>query len=992
MRVLVYDQPMECVLCAVLSCMPGFYSSGCSAGSTQDASCLRCTGGAVVGQFVWTRGCEFECASDFHRVNGTLCMPCSRPRCGVGFYASECSDSSDTVCLACAPPVAGPLNWTGGCEWECADGYYLSDEGCVPCTVPACFPGFRPIACTRTTDTVCVACEAPGGDQGGYVWSETGVCETRCVDGYYRTSTTCVRCSPRVCAAGSYLVGCNATTDSRCASCATPAGDFVWSAGCSFTCASGWRNGASQCSPCSSPVCAAGFYASVCTRTSDSACLPCTGGGGVAGSFVWTAGCGYSCAAGFYRNHSACARCTAPVCAAGTQLQPCTATSDAMCLGCSGVQPTGRVVWGGGTDGCGFSCASGAYRSGNDCIDCTTPWCAPGTRVGQCLAMADAGCEACAPPLLGEEGSFFWTGDGECAFDCADGFFMTRLNDQAFCARCSVDGCGPGSHRVGCSPASDAVCEACHDISDPGGVVWTQGCEFLCDVGFYLADSACRACSAPQCAPGFVLSACNATFDAQCSGCTLSSYAGVRWTTPGSCAFVCDTGFYRSGGLCLRCSQPQCEPGTRLMACSVSSDAVCVGCDAPSAGGYAWRVGCEFDCLDGYFRQGGVCWPCTTTLQCPPGSYQQTCTLWEDARCVGCDNYHYGYGANWTIGCEFGCIGGFFMAGASCDPCSDPLICPVNAHAIGCNVTHDTVCVECVSPGEAGSFVWIDSPERQCQFVCNTGFYVPPDSAVICTPIPPPETMAFVVVSTALAMNNTVEVVCDDLETLLQALSDAVSLVMAGNESTDLIFITNVTAFNDQPCVANVCPQCGGVFNLSSLLPPPASSNRRRLLSSGVSLTTVSTSTTPVVNNNIQSAAPPPEQFQSALIVSLASVAPTLVPAGIVAQVSSVLVPTATPVPARWIYDDRSIQWINAGVSLGALTVLTVVVFVVVCFELGREQAPPQRVVVVETAKPQPVEKLKRIDIPIIGERRLPHRPHRRSRSRSGDEDKQNDV
>jgi hypothetical protein len=258
--------------------------------------------------------------------------------------------------------------------------------------------------------------------------------------------------------------------------------------------------------------------------------------------------------------------------------------------------------------------------------------------------------------------------------------------------------------------------------------------------------------------------------------------------------------------------------------------------------------------------------------------------------------------------------------------------------AIGCNATHDTICMDCVPPGEAGSFTWIDGPERQCQFVCNDGFYVPPDSAIICTPIPPPEPLAFVVVSTALAMNNTVDVVCDDLDTLLQALSDAMSLVMGGNESTGLTFITNVTAFNDQPCVANVCPQCGGFFKLSSLLVAPPS-NRRRLLSSGVSLTTVSTSTAPVVHAVVQSA-PPPEQFQSALVVSLASVAPMLMPAEIVAQVSSVPVPIATPPPPRWIYDDRSILWINAGVSMGALTLATVAVFVIVCVELARERAP----------------------------------------------------
>jgi hypothetical protein len=120
---------MECVLCTMLSCMPGFYSSGCGAGSTRDASCVPCMGGAAVGPFDWVRGCEYVCSEGFYRVNGTMCMPCSRPVCSAGFYASECLDSADVVCLPFAtlssvavpvvvtPPPVLAIYDEGGMQW-----------------------------------------------------------------------------------------------------------------------------------------------------------------------------------------------------------------------------------------------------------------------------------------------------------------------------------------------------------------------------------------------------------------------------------------------------------------------------------------------------------------------------------------------------------------------------------------------------------------------------------------------------------------------------------------------------------------------------------------------------------------------------------------------------------------------------------------------------------------------------------------------------------
>lgn len=925
--------------------MPGYHSSGCIAGSIRDAACVQCMGGAAVGPFDWARECEYTCSSGFYRVNDTLCMQCSSPACSAGFYASECLDSADVVCLPCATPANGPVNWTGGCEWECADGYFLSDSGeCVPCTVPVCFPGFRPVACSRTGDAYCAACDVPGGDPGGYVWSEFGgVCGLECTGGFYfgAAEDGCIRCSSsRACVQGTYLVACNTTADSRCADCPAPAGAFAWGdAACTFSCVGGWRSGLSQCSRCSSPVCGAGSYASACTQLSDAVCLPCQEKPGEVASFVWTAGCSYACAVGFFRDNSSCVQCSTPACVGGTMRQTCTATSDARCIGCGSVQPEGRVVWDskGSADGCGYSCAAGSYMSGVDCVDCTTPWCAPGWRPGQCSTTADAQCEACGAPWGLADGSYVWTGDGVCSFDCADGFYMQQ--DLSSCLPCSTDGCEPGFYRTGCSPAADAVCGACQYGGSVGGVVWTIGCEFVCGAGYYHSRTlgGCTACTRQLCAPGWLLSACNATSDAVCSLCALPlSTSGVNWSQGGvSCAFACKFGFYRSGDQCLACSQPQCAPGSRLLPCTSTADAVCAGCEVAVTGGFRWSYGCQFECMGGYFREENACVLCSDELDCPPGYIQQSCTLYDDARCVGCGNTYYGTGASWSAGCDFVCVDGFFMAGPSCAPCSDPVACNLGSYPIKCNASHDFACSDCAAPGEPGSFTWSDNANTTCQSTCCTGFYRPADSSdASCIPTPPPteqEPLVFVVVSTALAMNNTVDTVCAQLGTLLLALSEAVNLVLRGNES-GLCFVTNVTAFDAVPCADNVCPQCNG----SSL----AGGRRRILQAGGVSLSTVSTSTAPILQTSVFTAvqsAPSAEQFQSALVVSLASIAPSLNPSGVVAAVSSVAVPLVTPSPRLAIYDEGGVQWAVPGVVTCVLLLVVVGLGVLVGAELRRE-------------------------------------------------------
>ena len=161
---------MHCAVCALLSCVPGYYSSGCMAGSTRDAVCLQCMNRPAVGMFEWRKGCAYLCANGYHRVNNTMCMPCTEKQCSPGFKSSGCSDSSDAMCTPC-PPV-GHATWTTGCNFVCENGFVLnSTRGCVPC-------------------------DAPGSD-GTYVWTGSN-CSFSCL---YNSSGTnpsapCLAVSP----------------------------------------------------------------------------------------------------------------------------------------------------------------------------------------------------------------------------------------------------------------------------------------------------------------------------------------------------------------------------------------------------------------------------------------------------------------------------------------------------------------------------------------------------------------------------------------------------------------------------------------------------------------------------------------------------------------------------------------------------------------------------------------------------------------------------
>ena len=918
-----------CLLCSVLSCVPGFYSSGCAVGSVHDAACLPCEDGPSHGRFDWVSGCDYTCAAGYYYQNASVCAPCSVLHCEPGYFASKCTPTNNSACWQCDPPMSDLLafNWTAGCDWVCNAGYYyLPEEGvCAPCSVPFCFAGFYATECTMYGgDSFCAACAQPSG---AFVWA--GGCEFVCQAGSYLIEGGCASCTAsRNCAAGSYFVACNQTADSRCVGCPPPPTiGYVWTVGCEYECVPGayWLLDGTTCVPCTvDRVCPPGSNLVACTPLSDSVCQACPHT--PTGSFNWTGvGCGFVCSGGFYRSQAGnCVQCSSHLeCAPGTFAVGCSATADASCTACVPPSSVGSFYW---TEGvCEYMCSDGFYMQNGLCVECSVALVCPGGfESSDCTLSGDSTCVACPSP--GVPGSFAWLEEG-CNFYCNSGYY----SNGSACVRCGQNPCAPGTYAMGCTAYADSFCVSC--FAPAGGPFeWVEGCEFRCSEGYYLDGGVvCVGCSSSlRCGPGMYESACTATEDSACVSCTSHCNVGTfEWTN--GCLFQCVGGYFLNGSCCVRCTDSACGAGMYRTACTASVDGVCASCVTSMTTGFVWTTGCNFECLDGFYLGqslgGSYCRPCSqpngSIPSCDAGFYGVACTRTADAQCVPCPSV--GEGVVWQDGCLFGCAVGFFFSTTPnrCVPCSTPA-CAAGSYASMCAPTSDSVCVDCVPPAGDSSFTWVQG----CEFECDSGYVVYNGSCVLAsTPVP----RIILVVKTAVTMNNTVGEVCSNLPALLQSISAALSLASSGG----LAFTTNVTSLNGEVCVRDVCPQCAGV-DLGALLSAgfSNSSGQRRLLqTAGVTVATSSNSVKAVTPGTVSTQSP----SSSVLVSSIAS-ATSLTVSGVVAQttVLTVIQPAGESASVSSTSGWNSLQL----VCLVALCVLVAVCvwFAVVCFCYCRDR------------------------------------------------------
>ena len=240
----LYRSGYLCSTCTTPACGSGTYRTTC--GGTSDSYCAACT--APTGPFNFTSGCNFTCAANTYKANQS-CRACSTQPCGPGTWRAACLPEADSTCLACAPPgAADSYIWTSGCNFTCKAGYYYNSTTCALCTTEPCPQDLYRTECRATEDSTCAPCATDCSDGQYYDnclcndcpavdghFSRGPRCNFSCADdSFVAGPTSCGLCSSMACPAGTFMVPCSATADSRCADCSAPSWAIEWISGCEY--------------------------------------------------------------------------------------------------------------------------------------------------------------------------------------------------------------------------------------------------------------------------------------------------------------------------------------------------------------------------------------------------------------------------------------------------------------------------------------------------------------------------------------------------------------------------------------------------------------------------------------------------------------------------------------------------------------------------------------------------------------------------------------
>lgn len=355
------------------------------------------------------------------------------------------------------------------------------------------------------------------------------------------------------------------------------------------------------------------------------------------------------------------------------------------------------------------ACALGSYCSNTSSqIACASTYYCPSSSTAQTKCLVGSYCTnsssqvACSSTYYCPQGSTSQT-------TCLLGSVCTTPSTQTGCASGSwcpsgtvtESACPLGSY---CStPSSKTLCVA------PNYCAAGSTQSLPCEVGNYCPDPStkiscpankyclsgvttganCSVCSSGQ----YVQSVCLASANIVCPVCTNlpahATYTGVG-TAVSDCPWICDNGYYLSGGQCAAC-----PPGSW---CAANVQNTCPTNANSSALSYA-QNSCL--CKAGYAGDGSIsgtspCPVCRAGFYCPGGNSNISIA------CPG--NFSSPIGSSAYSSCQ--CVPGFLRVGETCQLCGPGQIC-ISGQLSTCPINS-------LAPGGSSS-------ASDC--VCNPGFY-----------------------------------------------------------------------------------------------------------------------------------------------------------------------------------------------------------------------------------------------------------------------------
>ena len=206
-----------------------------------------------------------------------------------------------------------------------------------------------------------------------------------------------------------------------------------------------------------------------------------------------------------------------------------------------------------------------------------------------------------------------------------------------------------------------------------------------------------------------------------------------------------------TNSVCYNCSQ--CPVGKYLVGCSTSSDTTCskcsnkyelLQCGAGSnisvsvyTGSGLLASGCPWKCVGGYYKAGGSCLPCSTSI-CAIGTFRAACTPDADGPCTPCSNLP-SHATFSTPGnpynadnCHWSCDVQFYLQHteniSTCNACQQPSTCPTGEYIQACTDTQNYACVRCPNVSNA-----IYDGQGICNFYCRAGYYKNSSSCQPCS-------------------------------------------------------------------------------------------------------------------------------------------------------------------------------------------------------------------------------------------------------------------